>query len=133
MLLIYLLLGFKVVVQVERAPLKATPDFFSETISVVRYGNTLIAEKKQDGWFMVRYKGDTAFIHSSCVHKKALHLKLGNVHTSNSNSIALAAKGFTEQDILSVKGINRQDLKYLDSFKISENQLRKFKQEGAFE
>ncbi len=131
--ILLLLFSFTIIIQVEKAPLKKEPDFLSETIGFIKFGEKLEAIASVNDWYRVSYKGETYFIHSSAVEKRKLKLEVGKFlkkEQSGEDVVSLAAKGFSENDIKKGSGYNSEAIKYVEKFKIEVKQLKKFKKEG---
>ncbi len=132
MFTLLILVYFTVRVTVERTFLKTSPDFFSDNVAIVSYGTSLKADTIIAGWYRVIYKGKRAYLHESAARSfKGISIaRLSKVTGKEEDAISLAAKGFEESNVTGVKGYNLKDVKYLEKFKVSLDDIKRFKEQG---
>lgn len=132
---IWILLSFVIEIQVYKAPIKKEPDFFSENIKVVSYGEKLNADTLQGTWYRVKYQGETGYIHKSAV-RRFRKINVSGVLSKtkeqpNEDAISLAAKGFINDNKNKNSGYDFKDVEYLNKFNLQDEDIKRFKEGGG--
>lgn len=85
-------------VQVQKAPIRATPGFLGQMTGASEYGARVSVVQKQGDWIKIRNeKGLTGWVHQSALTKKKIKMTAGTQTAQTAASgdeLALAGKGF---------------------------------------
>jgi hypothetical protein len=98
---IVLLLADTLVVKIKTTHIRKDPQFYAQSLAVLRAGDSVETISTQDGWIKVRTAaGVIGWIHSSSVEQKKFRLSAldKSLKTqASAGEVALAGKGFNKQ------------------------------------
>jgi hypothetical protein len=130
----------KMSVQVQDGKLRADPSFLGKILGSVAYGDSVTVIKQQDPWVYVSAKGGrlSGWIHNSALSEKEIILRAGSADvakTASQKEVALAGKGFNADVEKEFKSrnpkLNFEWVDRMEKFIVSDDEIRKFIQEGA--
>jgi uncharacterized protein YgiM (DUF1202 family) len=125
-------------VQVQSTQVRGTPSFLGPVVTTIQYADRVEVVAKQGAWVQVRANGQTGWVSESALTPKKIVLKAGAEdvrRTASGEEMALAGKGFNSQVEADFKSKNRDvDFTWIDrmeTYKISDNEIVQFMQEGG--
>ena len=117
--------------------LRESCKFFAPIKATVHYNDVLEVITQNGDWYQVSYKGIQGCIHRSSVEKKSVSfgsLDLSGGQSPSGEEIALGGKGFNPQVEAAYArenpGLNFQAINRVDSYKVSDDKLLKFIEDG---
>jgi len=100
-LLVSILIAKSLVVKIRVTHLRAEPQFYAQSLAVLKAGETVEQLETKEGWIKVKSsQGITGWMHSSAVKPKGLALfaSADSLKTdASADEVALAGKGFNKQ------------------------------------
>ncbi len=136
-LLVYLLLMAKdATIAVKEAYLQSEPDFLAERVAVLPKGAVVNLQSEKSGWYYVKYKNSSGYLHSSVFGSqgKSLFALKTDQQQPSDKEVALAAKGFSEENESKIKGsagYNFYDLEWVVVNRVLQPELKEFVKEGG--
>ena len=129
-------------VQVKKCQLRKKPSFLGKIAATLVYGDQVTVESEKNSWVKVMppEKKSGGWVHISALTKKKIILNPDSkevLHTTSSEEIALAGKGFNKQVEDKFKQNNKNiDFTWVDKmekYNISQQQMEKFILEGGLQ
>ena len=128
--------GKALVVKVQQTNILSKPDFLSSSLQALKKGDRLELEEETGGWYLVKSpSGVRGYIHKSAVETTGSSLTgiMPGQKSASDQEVALAAKGFSEENekkIKGSKGYNFADLEWVMSHGMPRAEVKGFIQEG---
>lgn len=134
------LAGETLKLKVQKSALYEEPKFFSRSLALVQYGDSMEKIREQKDWVFVRFGDQQGWIHKSAVTSSTP--ALGTVFFGSSpapetsdDEVALAGKGFTPE-VEKGYGKNHPEMKYalvdeIEGYKVEQKSLAEFIQQGG--
>jgi uncharacterized protein YgiM (DUF1202 family) len=135
--LLYLFLMAKDgVIAVREAYLQSGPDFLAGRVSTLKSGTVVTIQSQKNGWYLVKSGSQSGYLHASVFGSGKSGLTgSGTSRTGVSDKeVALAAKGFSEENerkIKGQKGFNFADLDWVIANLVQIEEIRAFVKEGG--
>ena len=123
-------------VKVVKTNVLSQPDFLSEKVSSLKKGDRVTVMEEKGDWCLVQSaSGVKGYVHQSALleSKSSLTGIIPGQKGASDNEVALAAKGFNEENEKKIKGnreFNFADLEWVMSRTFSPADLKKFIHEG---
>ena len=124
-------------VYVRKSQIRKSPSFLSQVLGEVVYGDQVTVLEENGGWDLVKWGGNSGFIHSSALTAKTVILNSDRADVqkaASSDEYALAGKGFNRQVESRFRAENpRLNFKAIDrmeGYGVGENQIRTFLNQG---
>lgn len=119
-------------VEVQQAPLRSEPTFFSKIITNVSYHNSVDVTEERGAWRLVKFKQQQGWMHISALLSSNVRLNAGQSLSDSisSKDVSLAGKGFTKEVEDAFKkhhrGISFAWVDKMEKVKITSPELEKF-------
>jgi len=123
-------------VKVVKTNVLSQPDFLSERLSSLKKGDRVTVLDEKGNWCLVQStSGVKGYVHQSALleSKSSLTGIIPGQKGASDNEVALAAKGFNEENEKKIKGnrkFNFADLEWVMNRTFSPTDLKKFVNEG---
>lgn len=123
-------------VKVVKTNVLSQPDFLSEKLSSLKKGDRVTVMQEKGDWCLVQSaSGAKGYVHQSALleSKSSLTGIIPGQKGASDNEVALAAKGFNEENEKKIKGnreFNFADLEWVMSRTFSPADLKRFVHEG---
>ena len=123
-------------VKVVKTNVLSQPDFLSEKLSSLKKGDRVTIMEEKGDWCLVQsVSGVKGYVHQSALleSKSSLTGIIPGQKGASDNEVALAAKGFNEENEKKIKGnreFNFADLEWVMNRTFSPTDLKKFVNEG---